>query len=155
MRTERLEGYEALVGRWEEARHMATLADSRYAYFVAEGDTTPLGFAILCGWASPEHSTLVQRVAVAEPGRGLGTAMMRTVVDRAFTATAVHRLGISCFPDNIRARRTYEAVGFVAEGVARSSTFFRGQHRDMLVLSLLRPEWDTQARGRLKAPSVS
>ncbi|MER9568955.1 GNAT family N-acetyltransferase [Mesorhizobium opportunistum] len=153
MRTERLEGYEALVGRWEEARHMAALADSRYAYFVAEADGTPLGFAILRDWASPEHATLVERVAVAEPGRGLGTAMMRAVVDAAFTETDVHRLWICCFPENLRARRSYETIGFVAEGVARSSAFFRGEHRDELVLSLLRPEWDARARRPLKAHS--
>ncbi|MER9483428.1 GNAT family N-acetyltransferase [Mesorhizobium sp. M0494] len=145
MRTERLAGYEALVGRWEEARHMAALDDSRYAYFVAEADGMPLGFAILRDWASPEHVTLVERVAVAEPGRGLGTAMMRAVADAAFTETDVHRLWICCFPDNLRARRSYEAIGFVAEGVARSSVFFRSEHRDLLVLSLLRPEWDARA----------
>lgn len=155
MRTERLEGYESLVGRWEEARHMAALADSRYAYFVGEADGILFGFAILCGWASPEQVTLVERVAVAEPGRGLGTAMMRVVVDEAFAGTDVHRLWICCFPDNLRARRSYEAIGFVAEGVARSSAFFRDEHRDELVLSLLRPEWDAQARRPLKAPRAS
>ncbi|MER8596029.1 GNAT family N-acetyltransferase [Mesorhizobium sp. M1182] len=126
MRMERLEGYEMLVGRWEEVRHVTALADSHYAYFVAEADGVPLGFAILRDWASPEHATLVERVAVAEPGRGLGTVMMRAVVDAAYTETDVHRLWICCFPDNLRARGSYEAIGFVAEGVARSSAFFRG-----------------------------
>jgi RimJ/RimL family protein N-acetyltransferase len=142
MRTERLPGYDALVGRWDEARHAAALADRRYACFVAEADGRPVGFAILRDWASPERVTLVKRVAVAEPGRGLGTATMRAVVDAAFCETDVHRLWIGCFPDNLRAQRSYEAVGFIAEGVARGSAFFHGEHRDELVLSLLRPEWD-------------
>ena len=31
MATERLPGYDDLVGRWDEARHHAALADPRYA----------------------------------------------------------------------------------------------------------------------------
>jgi RimJ/RimL family protein N-acetyltransferase len=146
MRTERLPGYDALVGRWDEARHAAALADRRYAYLVAEAGASPVGFAILRDWASPEQVTLVKRVAVAEPGRGFGTAMMRAVVDATFTETDVHRLWIGCFPENLRARRSYEAVGFVAEGIARGSAFFHGEHRDELVLSLLRPEWEARRK---------
>jgi RimJ/RimL family protein N-acetyltransferase len=144
MWTERLEGYEALVGRWDEDRHLAALADQRYALFIAEADGRPAGFAILRDWASPERVTLVKRVAVAQPGRGLGTSMMRAVVDAAFLETDAHRLWIGCFPDNLRARRAYEAVGFAAEGVSRGSAFFHGEHRDELVLALLRPQWEAE-----------
>src|SRR5262249_45502120 len=118
------------------------LADARYACFIAETDGAPVGFAILRDWASAEQATLVKRVAVAERGRGVGKSMMRAVVDTTFRETDVHRLWIGCFPDNLAARRTYEAVGFVAEGVARGGAFFHGRHRDELVLSLLRPEWE-------------
>lgn len=146
MRTERLEGYDQLVGRWEEARHSAALADPRYACFIAEASGHAVGFAILRDWAGAERVTLVKRLAVVEPGRGLGKMMLREIVDAAFRETDVHRLWIGCFPDNLRARRTYEAVGFVAEGIARGSAYFLGEHRDELVLSLLRPEWDALDR---------
>ncbi|MER9108685.1 GNAT family N-acetyltransferase [Mesorhizobium sp. M0848] len=152
MRTERLEGYEELIDRWEEAQHRAALAESRYKYFVAEADGRLVGFAILRDWASSEQTTLVQRVAVAEPGRGLGRAIMWAVVRAAFTETDVHRLWLGCFTDNLRAQRSYEAVGFVAEGVARGSAFFRGKHCDELVLSLLRPEWEALVRRLAKSP---
>jgi RimJ/RimL family protein N-acetyltransferase len=142
MRTERLDGYEALVGRWDEARHRAAFADPRYAYFVAEASGRPVGFAMLRDWASGDRVTLVQRIAVSEPGKGVGKAMMRAVVDAAFAQTEVHRLWIGCFPDNLRARRTYEAVGFVAEGIARGGAFFHGEHRDELILAQLRPDWE-------------
>jgi RimJ/RimL family protein N-acetyltransferase len=45
------------------------------------------------------------------------------------------------FPENARARRAYEAVGFRAEGVARGSAFFGGIYRDELIMAILRPEW--------------
>ena len=144
MRTERLEGYGELVGRWEMAQHAGALADTQHAYFVAEAGGEPIGFALLRDWASSNGVTLVKRVAVARPGMGHGKAMMRAVVDAAFTETNVHRLWIGCFPENLRARRTYEAVGFVAEGIARGNVFFLGRHRDELILSMLRPDWEAR-----------
>ena len=146
MATERLEGYGELVGRWEADRHLAALDDGRHAYFIAEQDGAPVGFAILRDWASAEQVTLVKRVAIARPGQGLGTAMMRALVHEVFATTDAYRLWIgTSSPDNERARRAYEAAGFQAEGVARGSAFFQGKHRDELILSILRPEWE--ARG--------
>lgn len=91
--------------------------------------------------------TLVRRVAVTTPGRGDGRRLLSAVVAHAFRETEVHRLQIGLFPDNLRARRAYEAVGFVAEGISRGSAFFGGVFRDELVMSLLRPEWEALNRG--------
>jgi len=147
MATERGEGYEALVGSWDEARHRAALADGSHACFVGYEAGEPIGFAILRFWDSPERVTLVRRVAVVRPGQGHGRRLLAAVVDRAFRETQVHRLQIGLFPHNLRARRAYEAVGFKAEGVSRGSAFFHGEHRDELVMSLLRPEWEAGAAG--------
>ena len=152
MRTERVEGYGELVGRWETAQHAAALADPQYACFVEEADGEPIGFALLRDWASANCVTLVKRVAVARPGMGYGKAMMRAVIDAAFSETNVHRLWIGCFPENVRARRTYEAVGFVAEGIARGNVFFLGRHRDELILSLLRPDWEAGKKLAVRKP---
>jgi len=147
MATERAKGYEALVGSWDEARHRAALADGSHACFVGYEAGEPIGFAILRFWDSPERVTLVRRVAVVRPGQGHGRRLLAAVVDRAFRETQVHRLQIGLFPHNLRARRAYEAVGFRAEGVSRGSAFFHGEHRDELVMSLLRPEWEAGAAG--------
>ena len=142
MATERREGYDALVGRWDEARHREALADGSHAYFIGVDGSAPIGFAILRQWASTERVTLVKRIAVVAPGRGHGRLLLAAVIDRVFVETDAHRLWIGLFPDNHRARRAYQAVGFAAEGVARGSAFFKGVHRDELVMSQLRPEWE-------------
>jgi len=141
MRTERLEGYDALVGRWDEARHRAALADPAYAYFLGVVDGEPVGFAILRGWAARERVTLVNRLAVVLPGQGHGRALLRAVVDTVFRETDAHRVWLGTFPDNWRARRAYAAVGFVPEGISRGSAFFGGLHRDELIMAVLRTEW--------------
>jgi RimJ/RimL family protein N-acetyltransferase len=146
MATERSAGYEALVGRWDDARHRAALADPRHAYFVGRAAGAPVGFAILRDWASPERVTLIKRVAVARPGVGLGPALLRLVIDTVFRETDAHRLWLGVFPDNARARRAYALLGFREEGIARGSAFFGGVHRDELVMALLRPDWVAAGR---------
>jgi RimJ/RimL family protein N-acetyltransferase len=141
MEAERLPGYEKLVGRWSEAEHRAALGDDRYAYFIARAASRPIAFAIVRDWASREQVTCIKRIAVARPGEGDGRAFLIRLVDRIFRETEAYRIWLGVFPDNVRACRTYEAVGFKAEGVARGSAFFGGVHRDELVMALLRSEW--------------
>jgi diamine N-acetyltransferase len=141
MATERTPGFENLVGRWDEARHRSALSDGQHAYFVARNGAAPIGFVILRDWGSPECVTLVKRIAVSCPGRGYGRSLLSKVVDSAFEETDVWRVWLGVFPENMRARRAYEGVGFKAEGIARGSAFFGGVHRDELIMSLLRPEW--------------
>jgi diamine N-acetyltransferase len=141
MATERMQGYDTLVGRWDEARHLAAIDDDHYAYFLAGVGATPVGFAIVRDWASPERVTCVKRIAVSSPGNGLGRRLLNAVVDAIFRNTDAHRVWLGVFPENERARRAYEAVGFKAEGVARGSAFFGGVHRDELIMAIIRPEW--------------
>ena len=47
MAAERMPGYDAVVGRWDEARHVQALNDQRYAHFIAESDRRPVGFSIV------------------------------------------------------------------------------------------------------------
>ena len=142
MATERTENFDQFVGRWDEAQHRAALTDGRHAYFVGRDDGEPIGFAILRDWGSPERVTLVKRIAVTRPGLGYGRALLAGVVDMAFKQTDAWRIWLGVFPDNMRARRAYEAVGFRAEGIARGTAFFGGVHRDELMMALLRPEWE-------------
>jgi diamine N-acetyltransferase len=141
METEHQPDYAELVGWWDATRHRAALADPRYAYFVAQDAAAPVGFTIVRDWASPERVTLVKRLAVARPGAGTGRALLGQVIDAVFRETDAYRLWLSVYPENARARRVYEALGFVAEGIARGHAFFNGVHRDELVMALLRPEW--------------
>jgi len=146
MATERGAGFEQLVGRWDERQHRAALADGRHVYFIGHDGSEPVGFAIVRDWAAPERVTLIKRVAVCRPGLGYGRALLRQVVDAIFIETTAWRVWLGVFPENVRARRSYAAVGFRAEGVACGSAFFGGTHRDELVMALLRPEWEANLK---------
>jgi RimJ/RimL family protein N-acetyltransferase len=142
METERLDGYEELVGRWDEPQHREALKDKRKVYFIGQFEAEPIGFTILRGWASPDHVTLLHRIAVAKPGQGYGRRFLFGIVGAVFRETDAFRLWLGVFPENVRARRAYEAAGFSTEGIARGISFFRGTHRDQVIMSILRPDWD-------------
>ena len=141
MATERTPAFENLVGRWDESRHRAALCDGRHAYFIARQGEAAVGFAILRDWGCPERVMQVKRVAVSHPGHGYGRSLLTSLVNMAFAETNVWRLWLGVFPENIRARRAYEAVGFRAEGIARGNAYQAGVYRDELIMALLRPEW--------------
>ena len=100
------------------------------------GRPSGYGPTAVIGWTEipqrSEHGALEQLSRVSHA---------KTDVETIFQNTAAHRIWLGVFPENTRARRAYEAVGFQAEGIARGSAFFGGRHRDEVVMSLLRPDW--------------
>jgi [ribosomal protein S5]-alanine N-acetyltransferase len=45
-------------------------------------------------------------------------------------------------PENVRSLRALEKIGFTREGVLRGWHVHRGERRDVVMLSLLREEWE-------------
>ncbi|MGO4450725.1 GNAT family N-acetyltransferase [Phyllobacterium sp. TAF24] len=142
LRAERLDGYDAVVGRWDEERHRLALADEKHRYFIAKDADEIVGFAIVRDWSSPDRVSLIKRIAMLKPGQGYGRRFLQSVLDRIFIETDAHRVWLGVFPENIRARRAYIAAGFIPEGIARGSAYFGGIYRDELVMAILRTEWE-------------
>ena len=86
-------------------------------------------------------------VGPAGRGRGLGTEATRLLLGHAFGALGLHRVGLEVYAFNPRARRAYEKVGFVTEGVRRDALRFDGEWVDAIVMSVLDHEWAVH-RGR-------
>ena len=77
------------------------------------------GFAILCGLTSVNRIVELKRVAVSQPGEGIGREALRPIMSKSFVDLSAHRLWRDVYTDNERARRTYLALGFVEEGTMR------------------------------------
>jgi RimJ/RimL family protein N-acetyltransferase len=75
-------------------------------------------------------------------GRGLGTEAVRMIVGYGFERLALHRISLEVYSFNPRARRVYEKVGFVTEGILREALRWDGQWIDATVMSILAPEWN-------------
>lgn len=142
MAIERGTGFEALVGRWPAAEHEAEMAKAGSRYFLWNPAGAILGFALVQDLDSPHDAAYLKRIAVAEPGKGVGGLLLECLLDWLFTATSIHRLALGVFPENERAIRTYRRLGFEAEGLCRES--YRrpdGSYRSSLQMAILRRDW--------------
>jgi RimJ/RimL family protein N-acetyltransferase len=84
-------------------------------------------------------------------GHGYGTEATQLMVDHAFGALGLHRIGLSVFEFNERAIRSYVSCGFAIEGRAREAIWRDGRWWDELSMSILDSEWRRQ-RGSLPGP---
>jgi hypothetical protein len=78
------------------------------------------------------------RIPSGDSAAGLFLAKL---VDHIFEVTDTHRICLGVFPENRRAIRAYEKVGFLAEGVARGNAYFGGVYRDEMVMAIVRSDW--------------
>ncbi|MEZ4223852.1 MAG: GNAT family protein [Polyangiaceae bacterium] len=74
-------------------------------------------------------------------GQGLGKRVTRFVLDYAFDNLNLNRVELSLLASNARAKRLYDSLGFVQEGVQRQAQFKNGEYLDVILMSLLRDEW--------------
>jgi len=74
-------------------------------------------------------------------GKGYGTDAMRVGIRFGFEQLNLHRISLTVFEYNPRARRSYEKLGFKEEGRARKFLNRDGQRWDMIYMGLLHDEW--------------
>lgn len=73
-------------------------------------------------------------------GRGVGTLVLRLLVEHLFATTEVDRIEAGTDPGNVAARRSLSKVGFRAEGVVRGAQLRGGQRHDQVRYGLLRSD---------------
>lgn len=76
-----------------------------------------------------------------EQNRGVGTEATRAMVRHGFLDLNLHRIYVSILSQNIGSIRMCEKAGFREEGRARDGAFKNGQYHDLVLMGVLRPEW--------------
>jgi RimJ/RimL family protein N-acetyltransferase len=140
---------EAALVQWYGSRHVQ---DGRIDLAVVDRATGEcVGEAVLNEW-DPGNNSCSFRIALGPSGqgRGLGTEATRLIVGHGFDRLGLHRISLEVYAFNPRARRVYEKVGFVAEGVLREALLWDEQWVDATVMSILAHEWE-QHGGRPQA----
>jgi RimJ/RimL family protein N-acetyltransferase len=147
MALERGEGFDRLVGRWPAEEHRREFDKPTSAYLLWREGSEDVGFALLED-IHPEHGSVrLRRIAVKEPGRGVGSALLKAVMRHVFASLRLHRLDLMVLTHNERARRTYLRAGFVEEGVVRENYRLPdGSYGSMVLMSILRSEWEARRR---------
>lgn len=123
MRIERMPGYDAVVGRFTADEHVEQFASPDARYFGLRDGPRLLGFVIMQEIRAP--TVLLRRIAVGEPERGIGTRLVRGVMDWAFGTTAAEAMKLDVHLQNPRARHVYEREGFAQYDVDEVHYFMR------------------------------
>ncbi|WP_262058047.1 GNAT family N-acetyltransferase [Streptomyces sp. STR69] len=101
-----------------------------------------LGEVVLHEWDPTARScTFRTLIGPRGRGRGIGTEATRLIVGYAFEQLGLHRIQLEVYGHNHRARRVYEKVGFVVEGVRREAQLRDGEWVDDVLMAILDHEW--------------
>jgi RimJ/RimL family protein N-acetyltransferase len=76
--------------------------------------------------------------------QGYGSETMGLLLQFGFTTLNLHRIFLRVFEDNQRAIKAYKKAGFVEEGRNRQAVFQEGSYFDVLLMSVLRTEWQNK-----------
>ena len=92
----------------------------------------------------PHHKRAELAISIGEKecwSRGYGTDAIRTVLRHGFEDLGLRRVDLHTDADNARGIRCYEKCGFVREGVMRKRRLRYGKPLDMVLMAVLRDEW--------------
>jgi diamine N-acetyltransferase len=78
--------------------------------------------------------------------QGIGTQVMRMLLKHGFETLNLNRIFLRVYENNTRAIRSYERAGFIHEGRMRQAMYKHGSFIDVLLMSVLRQEWETTAQ---------
>jgi RimJ/RimL family protein N-acetyltransferase len=119
-----------------------------YGIVVNEGGEL-IGEAVLNRLDPDNHSATFRILLDADrhAGRGYGTEATLLLVEYGFVHLGLNRIELGVYAFNERARRVYERVGFVVEGVRREALWWEGRAHDEIIMAMLRR--DFERRGQL------
>jgi diamine N-acetyltransferase len=134
------------IGTWTHEQHLAAQAAPDSAELIIEDAASgqAVGYMILGEINSPHDGLEFRRVAVTAKGKGYGRAALQLLKTLAFGRLNAHRLWLDVKDFNTRARTLYKSEGFSEEGVLRDCLKTADGYESLVVMSLLRSEYDGQ-----------
>jgi len=79
-------------------------------------------------------------------GRGMGSFAIRKMLEHAFMNLNLHRVESYILTDNQASIALHEKNGFVKEGVKREAAYKNGCYKDVVMLSILREEYERNTK---------
>jgi len=112
--------------------------------FVIEAGGTAIGECSLGGFDQVAR-TCELGIAIGDRdywGRGYGRDAVRVLVAYGFRSFNLHKIWLAVQAGNERAVRVYRACGFADEGRLREQWYSAGHYVDVLLMGLLRSDWE-------------
>ena len=104
--------------------HERAMADPDQEQIIASLDGDVIGFVVLAGVAREDHRIELRRIAMdrGHRGAGLGRALFRAALTRAFQQHGARQVWLDVKPDNAVALALYASEGFVPDGTVPDPT---------------------------------
>lgn len=127
-------------------------AERPHEFFIVGPDDRPIGLTGLTELSERDRRAVVGTWLGREHwGTGANRESKELILHYAFAVLELQRVSAYAHPDNTRSLRALERLGFVREGTLRHWHVHRGDPRDVVILGLLREEWE---RGPLAAVGI-
>jgi RimJ/RimL family protein N-acetyltransferase len=127
-----------------EERYRRRAEDDVNAEFAIDADGELVG---RCGMFEfdhlARHATIGITIGMPHRGRGYGRDAVRVLLDYGFRVRNLHRVRLDTVSTNEAGRRAYLAAGFVEEGRQREHAWVDNRYVDLVLMGILRSEWDT------------
>jgi diamine N-acetyltransferase len=123
------------------------LEDEDKSDFVIEADGKVIGDIGLHRWKNRRAGTAELGVSIYDPeylGKGYGRDAINVLLDWAFRIQNFRRISLQTLASNERAIRAYRACGFVEEGRLREHEYSNGHYQDVVMMGVLRAEWEAR-----------
>ena len=124
------------------------LSDEEKAWFVIEVESKVVGHIGLKTWSGDRRAGSIEfGIGIYDPayvGKGYGPEALALLLDWAFRVQGWRRVWCEALAVNERAIKSYERCGFVQEGRLREQDFHDGAFVDVVILGLLRSEWEAR-----------
>jgi ribosomal-protein-alanine N-acetyltransferase len=127
-----------------EAFIQRVLRERPYELFIVDADDRPIGLTGLTE-VSERDGRAVVGTWLGRPhwGTGANRESKALILHFAFATLGLGRVSAYAHPDNVRSLTALERIGFQREGLLRGWHVHRGERRDVVILGLLREEWET------------
>jgi RimJ/RimL family protein N-acetyltransferase len=143
----------ATIKTWIEEEQEKDANEVAFFMIQTLEDDRPIGFIDL-GYRAWNQGNAWVGIGIGERdswGKGYGTDAMRLILRYAFDELNLHRVSLGVFEFNPRAQRSYEKAGFKVEGRERGAIHRDGKRWDVILMGILRSEWEAQKNGNTNA----
>lgn len=124
--------------RWLDQQTGYSRGEYQFAIEDFEGDLVGRCGPIRVDWKN-RLAELAIMIGTPYRGRGYGKEAMALLTDFCFREMNLHKLKVTVYAFNEPAIRTYEANGFVREGLLKNELFRDGAWQDVVILSKFTP----------------
>ena len=118
-------------------------AERPYEFFIVGPDDRPIGLTGLTELSERDGRAVVGTWLGREHwGTGANRESKALILHFAFETLGLGRVSAYAHPENTRSLAALEKLGFTREGLLRGWHVHRGERRDVVLLGLLREDWE-------------